>query len=1562
MKKISEKYLSNTNQESPDFKIIVIEDDAGLNLLIRKKLMREGFQVDWAGDGKKALDTITGHENEVLLVDYKLPDMSGKELIEEVLRKFDKPTHFIIMTGFGDEKIAVEMFKLGARDYIVKEAGFIDLLPEKLKQVCLAVEQTRRLKDLENELRIKNQLLNETGRMARVGGWEVDLESKAVVWSDVTKEIHETPVEYVPRIDEAINFYSPEARPLVEDALAKAIKNGKQFTLELPLITAKGRKIWVHAAGKPEMKNGKCVRLYGTFQDITARKQNEKQLLDLNTQLSLAQNIAKLGYWTYDIKTQLPKWTDECFNMYNIPKEKGEPLFQEQKKFIHPDDWDLYESAVQKAITDDMPYDIQIRLVHHDKSIVWMRTKGLPRKNRKGEVVELFGIVQDITDFKEAEIALQKAKEMTEGSEAQLKLLFEKSPDFIIISNMKGEIVKCNEATLKFHNFSSLDEFQNYLTHDFYVYPKEREELVAELLQKGSLQNKEVRFKSFGSQIEIDCLVSTETLKSNVNETLFITSIRDISNIKKQETKLVKAKEKAEESEYKVRNMFENTEIGIIYCNTKGDVLEANPAILDILGSPSIEVSKKVNLLTHQPLQEIGFSQNVAKCIAEKTKIVEDVVYTSNYGKTVYLKYYLVPVVVNSQVVGVWINLNNLTDQWNTRKELIAAKEKAEENALELKEAQKISHVGSWHYDVKTQKPKWSEEMLRIWGFDSQEPVQNYQQHKKYIHPEDWDNFETTVNNAINSGISYHLELRIVRPNGEERTIITHGEPVFDSNGNVISLRGTVQDVTDLKMTERKLIDSELKFRNIAENVPGLVLRYQSFPDGSGKLLFVSKGVEDIYEISREDAINDVGLLWNRIHPDDLEDYVNSVVEAGKTLSLWKREHRILLPDGRVKWLRGIAMPVKQDDGSVVFDTLGVDITNRKRFEQDLMEAKERAELNKEKFKMLNSLTSEMLLQPDIKSIYTFITENLQKLHPDTIVLIVSVDESGRQTRLEVVSGIDNSLLKKIINISGFDPIGKTYHLTDDHHNYFKSGSLVEFHGGLAAFSAAEFPAFAANALEKLIGLHKIYTIGINKDDGLLAAIHFLTFNKQVITDASFIEVFVKQAGLVLQKKMDEKALKIAKENAEQSKKRFQRLIENAPDGVSIINKEGKLIYVSPNSYRHFGYSENEIIGHSGDEFTHPDDLNIVYTAFDTIIRNPDQKAIVKYRFRKKSGEYRWIETTFANLLDDETIAGFVLNFSDVTEKEQVLDELVVAKEKAEESDRLKSAFLANMSHEIRTPMNAILGFTDLLRAPNLTGTEQQDYIDIIQNSGNRMLNTVNDIIDISKIESGLVDVTFSEVNIHEQLKYLYAFFSPEATKKGVRLIINNNLTEQTSLVKTDLKKLGSILTNLIKNAIKYTHEGSIEFGCHFKEGVKAAELEFYVKDTGIGIPKNRQMAIFDRFVQADIEDKDAMQGSGLGLAISKAYTEMLGGKLWLESKEGVGSTFRFSIPFQKPEDKKRDDAVRKSYGQTAPIGKKLKILVAEDDEVSFQHLYIIVKARAKDIIHAKNGIETVEL
>lgn len=310
----------------------------------------------------------------------------------------------------------------------------------------------------------------------------------------------------------------------------------------------------------------------------------------------------------------------------------------------------------------------------------------------------------------------------------------------------------------------------------------------------------------------------------------------------------------------------------------------------------------------------------------------------------------------------------------------------------------------------------------------------------------------------------------------------------------------------------------------------------------------------------------------------------------------------------------------------------------------------------------------------------------------------------------------------------------------------------------------------------------------------------------------------------------------------------------------------------------------------------------------------------------------------------------------DITERKHAEMAIVKAREKAEESDRLKSAFLANMGHEIRTPMNGILGFSELLKNKRLTQEEQLGYVDIIEKSGIRMLNIINDLIDISKIESGQMNINVSTCNLKEQAEFLYTFFKPEVESKGLDFSYTCALLPNNSIIITDKDKVTAILINLIKNAVKFTDKGSIEFG-YTKNG---NFLEFFVKDTGVGVKPEQKQVIFERFRQGSESLSRNYEGAGLGLSISKSFAEMLGGNIWMESKPEKGSTFYFTIRY-KTENSTETANDSKHKTESANKLKKLKLLIAEDDNISALLLSNIIKEFSCEVLWARTGTEAVE-
>ncbi len=304
-------------------------------------------------------------------------------------------------------------------------------------------------------------------------------------------------------------------------------------------------------------------------------------------------------------------------------------------------------------------------------------------------------------------------------------------------------------------------------------------------------------------------------------------------------------------------------------------------------------------------------------------------------------------------------------------------------------------------------------------------------------------------------------------------------------------------------------------------------------------------------------------------------------------------------------------------------------------------------------------------------------------------------------------------------------------------------------------------------------------------------------------------------------------------------------------------------------------------------------------------------------------------------------------------EKEKRATELIIAKENAEESDKLKTAFLQNMSHEIRTPLNGIIGFSALLNEEGLSKDEIKGFTTIINQSGQRLIEIVNNVLEISKIQTGQVKIEEEQIFIDSTLSGLLTFFSPITEVKNVRLNYQN-LDDKQRIIFSDECKLNQILTNLINNAVKFTKSGSIDFGYEIIDN----EVRFFVKDTGIGISAEMYDRIFERFVQAELTVTRKYEGAGLGLAICKGLVELLGGRIWVESEIGVGTTFFFTLPYIPVA--KIAPTVLTSF--EIPVkGTSGKILIAEDDWISSQYLGRVFAKFGFTVINAENGEQAVE-
>ncbi len=378
-----------------------------------------------------------------------------------------------------------------------------------------------------------------------------------------------------------------------------------------------------------------------------------------------------------------------------------------------------------------------------------------------------------------------------------------------------------------------------------------------------------------------------------------------------------------------------------------------------------------------------------------------------------------------------------------------------------------------------------------------------------------------------------------------------------------------------------------------------------------------------------------------------------------------------------------------------------------------------------------------------------------------------------------------------------------------------------------------------------------------------------------------------------------------------ESEQKFKELADLSPTGI-FIYQNNNFVYVNKATCDITGYNEKELLKMKFWDVVHEDMKDVIRDRGHKRMQKEDVISRYEIKLRAKNGDVKWVDFSAGFIMYQGKPSG-IGNVFDITERKKAQEQLIEAKKKAEESDRLKSAFLANMSHEIRTPMNGIVGFSELLAVGDLPEEQKQKYIQVIRQSSDQLLHIINDILDISKIEVGEVKIIKSKFNISHlllELKSLFATQIKHSRQENIELMLDYKLPEDKEILFSDRFRLHQIISNLINNALKFTEKGFVAFGARFVEAdcesieypcgkEEHNRVLFFVKDSGTGIPPKMQEIIFDRFRQSDDSTTKKHRGTGLGLSIAKGLIQILGGNIWLISKRGEGSVFYFTIPYK---------------------------------------------------------------
>lgn len=865
-------------------------------------------------------------------------------------------------------------------------------------------------------------------------------------------------------------------------------------------------------------------------------------------------------------------------------------------------------------------------------------------------------------------------------------------------------------------------------------------------------------------------------------------------------------------------------------------------------------------------------------------------------NKQIYIKLALECIELNNLFYAVIENITNYKKtNINTQTETNKFIIQEIENAIQLKkDIEKVAKMGSWEYDIEKNKLTWSDEIYNIFEIDKAKTEPSYQLFINSVHPDDREFVEKAYNESLTNKTKYDIEHRLLFNDGRIKYVREMCDTFYDENGKAIRSIGIVQDITD-KISKDKIVN---QLSMAVKQSSSMIL----MTDQEGRIEYVNDKFTEITGYTLEEIKGKTPkILKSGKHSKEFYKKLWNTIKSGK---VWIGEMYNKKKNGEYYWESEKIYPILDNNGKITnFVAIKDDITQQKYLEQKVEE-------NETNFYNIfyNSEIPMLILEKDR-----------------------FIDANRAAIKLLGYNSVDDLIGKHPAELS------PKYQI-DNIESYEKANQMID--------------------LAYRNGYHRFEWVHIKKDGEL------------VYFDISLTHIIIKGKSYlycvwfdITDRKKIEKEILLAKAKAEEKENKLLTFINSIPDIVCYKDGNGRWLLANQadldlfqlTNVNYFGLTDEQLA-----DFTH----QMYREAFKTCMVS-DEIAWEKGTISKGIEKIPTIDGNFKIydvykipvFNEDGTRKGLAVIGRDITDLMKTQEELIKAKEKAEESDRLKSAFLANMSHEIRTPLNGILGFAELLLLPNITDKKRLEYINLIKKSGQRLLSTINDLLDISRIEAGMVQVNLTQISLSEILDYCYSFFKPETDAKGISYIVNNYITDSNFVFVSDKEKIYAILTNLIKNAIKFTNNGSIEVGVSLENN----KLKIYVKDTGIGIPEDKLDKIFERFEQVNNNDYSAKKGTGLGLAIVKAYVEMLGGKITVESKLGEGAIFYCDIPLNLSAQKELGK-INTSHSITDNKNSNLSILIVEDDEISSILLETSLKKITDNITKVSNGEDAVNI